>query len=71
MRVEVRVKVFLIKELKWELRVQKFEGERLFKWPIMHVGIGTTLVLPLFSLWVPIPISVVPVPIWYCINFQP
>ena len=31
LRREVRVRVFLIKELKWEIRVQKFEGERLFK----------------------------------------
>ena len=57
---------------------KKMRGKGLFKWPITHGDIGTSkcgtstnMVLSLFSLWVPVPINVVPIPICYCIKFKP
>ena len=37
----------------------------------VSVHIGTKSVLPVFSWLVPVPISVVPVPLCYCLIFQP
>ena len=53
---------------------KKMRGKGLFKWPITHggidtnkSGIGTKSPLPFFSLWVPVPLDLVPVLICYCI----
>ena len=53
---------------------KKMRGKWLFKWPITHCGTGTSKCgtgtkspLPLFSLWVLVPLDLVSVPTCYYI----
>ena len=47
---------------------KKMRGKGLFKWPITHSSTGTNMLLHLISASVPVPIRVVPIPLYK--NFQ-